>query len=74
MGVQSAVAQASGTVTVTVTGQGSATGEGIDCTQTGGPDCVESYPDDSYEDCDPERRPPCITISEAAVRRAHGGP
>ena len=37
----SAMAQ---TVSVGVTGQGSVSGPGIDCTHTGGPDCSEPYP------------------------------
>lgn len=39
-------AYAAGTVTVSVVGQGSVTGDGIDCTQTGGPDCSEFYPNE----------------------------
>jgi uncharacterized repeat protein (TIGR02543 family) len=47
-------AYAAGTVSVSVTGQGSVTGDGINCTQSGGPDCSEAYADE--EDCyyDPE--------------------
>ncbi len=60
-------AHAEGTVSVTVTGQGTVTAEGIDCTQSGGPDCAESYADVSEQDCDPERKPPCIFIEVAPV-------
>lgn len=66
-------ALAAGTVTVAVTGQGSATGDGINCTQTGGPDCSESYADDTYQDCDPDRRPPCFTVSESPYREFTAG-
>lgn len=43
---------AAGTVTVNVTGQGSASGPGIDCNQSGGPDCSQFYP--NVQECDPE--------------------
>ena len=56
-------ALAAGTVTVTVTGQGSATGSGINCTHTGGPDCSQAYADTSHQECDPERKPPCFTVT-----------
>ena len=55
---------ASGTVTVAVTGKGDATGTGINCNESGGPDCSEFYADTTYQDCDPERKPPCITVTE----------
>src|SRR5688572_4709517 len=64
LGLGPAQASAAGTITVSVSGQGSVTGEGINCTQSGGPDCSQPYANNTYEDCDPERRPPCITISE----------
>jgi hypothetical protein len=54
---------AAGTVTVGIQGQGSATGTGINCTQSGGPDCSESYADDEEQICDPELKPPCHTVS-----------
>ena len=38
-------AAAAGTVTVSVSGQGSVTGAGINCTQTGGPDCCTAVPE-----------------------------
>jgi hypothetical protein len=60
-------ASASGMITISVSGQGSATGEGINCTQSGGPDCSEFYDDISYQECDPELRPPCFTITEPPV-------
>lgn len=47
-------AQAAGTVTTAVTGQGTATGPGIDCNQSGGPDCSESYPNQRICETDPE--------------------
>jgi hypothetical protein len=50
-------ATAAGTVTVTVLGQGSVTGPGIDCNQSGGPDCSEAYADTQV--CDPDVKPPC---------------
>lgn len=56
---------ASGTVTVAVTGgKGDATGTGINCNESGGPDCSEFYPDTTYQDCDETRKPPCITVTE----------
>ena len=57
-------AHAAGTVTVMVVGQGNASGPGIACTASGGPDCSEPYADTTYQDCDPDRKPPCITITE----------
>jgi hypothetical protein len=48
---------AAGTVTVTVQGWGSVAGSGIDCNQTGGPDCSQAY--DDVQVCDPELKPPC---------------
>lgn len=58
-------AWASGTVTVTVVGHGTVTAEGISCAgpdNTG--DCSQFYDDFVEEDCDPERKPPCIEIRE----------
>src|SRR5687768_9488628 len=43
-------AYAAGTVSVAVQGQGTVTGDGIDCTQSGGPDCSEFYPN-APEEC-----------------------
>ena len=74
LGIGPAQASASGTITIAVSGQGSVTGDGINCTQTGGPDCSETYNDTSYEDCDPERRPPCITVTEPPVVEMTAGP
>jgi hypothetical protein len=52
-------AHAAGTVTVSIQGQGSATGEGIDCTHTGG-DCSQAYADEPFEVCfQPAPGPPC---------------
>lgn len=56
-------ALAAGTVTVSVTGVGSATGPGINCTNTGG-DCSEAYANITYQECDPELKPPCHTVVE----------
>ena len=63
-------ARAAGTVTVAVTGQGSASGVGIDCTQSGGPDCSEFYADTEECEFDPETRqnicfdvPPEVTLT-----------
>ncbi len=69
-----APAHAAGTVTVSVTGQGSATGEGIDCNQSGGPDCAEFYEDTEEQDCDPDRKPPCITITTPPTVQLVAGP
>jgi hypothetical protein len=56
-------ALAAGTLSVSVQGgPGNVTGTGINCDETGGPDCSEFYPDD--QDCDPERRPPCFNIAQ----------
>jgi hypothetical protein len=77
LAIQAATAEsaaASGTVTVTVAGQGSATGPGIDCNQSGGPDCSESYADSSHQECDPERKPPCITVTDTPFIDVDAGP
>ncbi len=50
---------ASGTVTVSVVGQGRVTGDGIDCTPSGGPDCSQFYADPPPE-CDPGPHPVCV--------------
>ena len=49
---------ATGTVTVHVAGQGSATGVGSNCSNLGG-DCSETYTDTTEHFCDPDRKPPC---------------
>jgi hypothetical protein len=67
-------ALAAGTVTVGVQGQGSATGTGIDCTQSGGPDCSEFYANNEYQECDPELKPPCRTVSEPPFVTFTAGP
>lgn len=51
---------AAGTVTVNVAGQGSASGPGIDCNQSGAPDCSEFYP--NVEECDPDPRIGCFFV------------
>ncbi|HEX2729347.1 MAG TPA: Ig-like domain-containing protein, partial [Rubrobacteraceae bacterium] len=55
---------AAGTVSVSVQGRGDTSGPGITCNESGGPDCSESYADTTFQDCDPARKPPCITITE----------
>jgi Bacterial Ig-like domain/Bacterial Ig domain len=55
---------ASGTVSVAVAGKGDATGTGISCNESGGPDCSEFYADTTYQECDPELKPPCHTVTE----------
>jgi hypothetical protein len=55
---------ASGTVSVAVVGKGDATGTGINCNESGGPDCSEFYADTTYQECDPELKPPCHTVTE----------
>jgi hypothetical protein len=47
-------AAASGTLAVSVTGKGDVTGAGIDCDESGGPDCTEFY----ESDCEPNPDPP----------------
>lgn len=47
-----AEANASGTVTVAVAGKGDVTGDGIDCDESGGPDCSQFYA--NVQECDPE--------------------
>ena len=60
-------AAATGTLTVSVQGQGSVMGEGIDCTQSGGPDCSEFYA--SVEECTeiPGRPPICRMVPPTVV-------
>jgi hypothetical protein len=51
-------ALAAGTVTVEVTGgNGTVTGDGINCTQSGGPDCSETYSDE----CETDPKPICFS-------------
>jgi hypothetical protein len=66
-------AMAEGTVTVSVHGQGSVTGDGINCTQTGGPDCSEVYEDTVTQECDFELKPPCWDVTETAVATLTAG-
>ena len=64
-------AAASGTVTVSVQGQGSVTAEGINCTQSGGPDCSEFY--ESVEECIetiPGKPPICTRVPPTVVLTA----
>jgi hypothetical protein len=55
----SSPASAQGTVTVTIQGRGTVTADGISCSESGG-DCSQAYAD--TQDCDPQRKPPCINI------------
>ncbi|WP_119065885.1 Ig-like domain-containing protein [Rubrobacter indicoceani] len=56
---------AAGTVTVSVAGKGDATGPGINCNESGGPDCSEFYADITTEECDDTVTPPrCFTLRE----------
>jgi hypothetical protein len=55
---------AAGTVSVAVAGKGDATGTGINCNESGGPDCSEFYADTTHQECDPELKPPCHTFTE----------
>ncbi len=67
-------AMAAGTVNVVVQGQGSVTDGGeINCTQSGGPDCSADYADTTYQECDPELRPPCWDVTETAVATLTAG-
>lgn len=63
-------AAAVGTVTVGVLGQGRVTGEGIDCTQSGGPDCSEFH--ESVQECTefPDRPPICRMVPSTVVLQA----
>ena len=77
LAIQAAAAEsatAAGTVSVSVVGQGSVTGDGVNCNQSGGPDCSEFYDDVTYQDCDPERKPPCINITEQPFVQFTAGP
>ncbi len=65
MALQASPAFASGTVTVSVQGKGDVSGTGVNCNESGGTDCSEFYADTTYEECDPERKPPCITFTES---------
>ena len=67
-------ALAAGTVTVAVTGQGSATGSGINCNQTGGPDCTEAYADSSHQECDYSLKPPCHDVTDFPFESFTAGP
>lgn len=58
-------ALAEGTVTVRIQGQGDASGPGIDCNQTGGPDCSELYFDNIVRECaDPDDPRTCFNTRE----------
>jgi hypothetical protein len=60
----SSPAAAEGTVTVNVTGQGSVTGDGINCNQSGG-DCSEPYFDECTDPPQPVCIPPQIELTAA---------
>ena len=64
-------AAADGTVTVTVSGPGNVSGDGIDCNQSGGPDCSEFYPDEST--CEPGDPPPCFMLNPHITLTAEPG-
>ena len=74
-------ASADGTVTVSVQGRGDATGDGITCSEPGGPgtDCSQFYADTVEQVCDPELKPPCHnefhppTVEVTAADRAGTG-
>ena len=71
LGVQAmtaAAASADGTVTVVVQGKGDVSGSGIDCDESGGPDCSEFHEDDQV--CDPDLKPPCHDVPAAAFLTA----
>jgi hypothetical protein len=59
-------ARAEGTVTVSVQGKGDVTGIGVDCNESGGPDCSEFYEQLVYEECiEQEGKPPrCFLVRE----------
>ena len=74
--VPTSVAQASGTLTVSITGAGAVEGDGINCSRAVGDsdesgDCSQAYADE--QDCDPDRKPPCITIPAFASVNADPG-
>ncbi len=74
--VPTSVAHATGTLTVSITGAGAVEGDGIKCGRTVGGsttgDCTQLYSDE--QDCDPERKPPCINIPAFAVVSADAAP
>src|SRR5690242_11689871 len=65
-------ASAAGTVSISVTGQGSVTGNGISCSNGGG-DCSEFYADTTYQECDPAFKPPCQTFTETPIETFTAG-
>ena len=64
-------AYAAGTVTVSVQGFGTVTGDGINCTETGAPDCSQFYQDE--QECDPELKPPCFDVPPSVLLTAGVG-
>ncbi len=75
--IPASVASASGTLTVSITGAGSVEGDGIKCSRKLGDsaasgDCSEAYADE--QDCDPDRKPPCINIPAFASVTANPAP
>ncbi len=74
--VPASVAQASGTLTVSITGAGAVEGDGIKCSRAVGGsttgDCSQAYSDE--QDCDPDRKPPCINIPAFASVNADAAP
>jgi hypothetical protein len=67
-------ASAAGTVTVTVVGQGSASGEGINCTQSGGPVCSEFYADTVTQECTDTVPPRCFIVRTRPTITLNAGP
>lgn len=65
---------ASGTVGVSVQGRGDVTGTGINCNESGGPDCSEFYANTTYQECDPALKPPCRTFTEPPYVEFTAGP
>ena len=75
--VPTSVAQAAGTLTVSITGAGDVAGDGIRCSRAVGDkdesgDCSQDFVDE--KDCDPDRKPPCITIPAFASVSADPAP
>lgn len=77
MAIQASPAFASGTVTVFVQGKGDVTGDGVNCNESGGPDCSEFYDDVvvGQGECDTSVRPPvCEDITEPPQITFTAGP
>jgi hypothetical protein len=57
-----AQAEAAGTVTVTVQGKGDVAGEGMDCDESGGPDCSQFVPNE--QECNDDVPPVCFMVPQ----------